>query len=67
MDILYDAIDSYKRSIGLAFEVDAEIEARSSAYLGKLFYKALVKHQKGRKYYLDCIRILETLKPKVFT
>lgn len=40
IDLLYDAIDSFKRSISLAFEVDVEIEAKSSAFLGKVFYKA---------------------------
>ena len=38
MDLVYDAIDSFKRASSLSYEFDAEIEAKSCALLGKVFY-----------------------------
>lgn len=67
LDLIYDAIDSFTRAISLSFEVDAEVEAISSAHLGKVFYTGLKNNIKAKKYYLDSIIILETLKPKIFT
>ena len=65
--MIYTAIDSFTRAISLSFEIDAEVEGISSAYLGKVFYTGLKNNIKAKKYYLDSIIILETLKPKVFT
>lgn len=48
MDLIYDAIDSFKRATNMSFGVDAEVEAKSSAYLGKIFYKAFQNHKKGK-------------------
>ena len=65
-DIVYQAIDFLNTAMKIAFEVDAETEALCSAHLGKMFYRGLRNHQKGKTHYNDCVRILETLKPKVF-
>jgi len=65
--LIYTSIDSFTRAISLSFEVDAEVEGISSAYLGKVFYQGLKNSIKAKKYYLDSIIILETLKPKIFT
>lgn len=66
IDMVYTAIDSFTRAINLAYERDAEVEGISSSLLGMAFYKGLQKPVKAKKHYLDSIRILETLKPKVF-
>ena len=66
IDMVYTSIDSFTRAINLAYERDAEVEAISSSLLGMAFHKGLQKSVKAKKHYLDSIRILETLKPKVF-
>lgn len=65
-DIVYQAIDLINTAMKIAFEVDTETEALCSAHLGKIFYRGLKNLEKGKTHYNDCIRILETLKPKVF-
>ena len=37
-----------------------------ASHIGKIFYQALKKPEKAKKYYLDSVRLLETLKPKTF-
>ena len=66
MDLVYDSIDCFHRAITSSFEKDAEIEGISFCYLGKIYYKCLKDSQKGIKHYRSCVRILETLKPRVF-
>lgn len=67
MDGVYDALDGFKMAENIAAGNDPETEAVASAYMGKIFYKALKRPDKAKKYYNDCIRLLETLKPKVFS
>ena len=66
LDLVYDSIDCFSRAISSSYEVDAEVEGISSCYLGKIFYKGLDNITKAKKHYRDCIRILETLKPRLF-
>jgi len=66
VDLIYDSIDNYKNALNLIHEKDPEIEAIISAHLGRIFYKGLKLSAKARLYYLDCIRLLETLKPKTY-
>jgi len=66
MDLVYDSIDCLHRAISLSFEKDAEVEALSFCQLGKIFYKCIKDLNKAIKHYRSCIRILETLKPRVF-
>lgn len=37
-----------------------------AAHLGRIFYKGLRNSDKAKTFYLDSIRLLETLKPKTF-
>jgi len=64
---LDDALDSFTRAIKLAFEVDVETEAIASAHLAKTFYKGYKNVEKAKHHYRNCIRLLETLKPKTYT
>ena len=67
MDAVYDALDLYKSVMSKIHEKEVELEAIAAANLGKIFYKGLSKNDKAKTYYRDSIRLLETLKPKVFT
>jgi hypothetical protein len=66
MDLMYDALDCYNDARNLIHEVDPEIEAVVSAHLGRIYYKGIRNDEKAKKYYLDSLRLLETLKPKTF-
>ena len=66
MDLMSDAIDYYINARNLIHEVDPEIEAIVSAHLGRIYYQGLRKNEKAKKFYLDSLRMLETLKPKTF-
>jgi hypothetical protein len=64
---VYDAVDCFHRAITLSFEKDVEVEGISFCYLGKIYYKCFKDIQKAKKHYRSCVRILETLKPRIFT
>ena len=66
-DIVWDSIDMINNAMKTALEKDLETEALCSFYLGKIFYRALKMSEKAKMHYNDCIRILETLKPRIFT
>lgn len=66
-DLIYDALDNYNNAIKLTFEIDLEIEAISSAQLGKLQFRALKNFSKAKKHYNDVVRLCEAMKPKIFT
>lgn len=65
MDLICDAIDSFNRAGQLAYEVDAELEAISEAWLGKIFYKGLKNNKKARAHLYDCTKLAGCLYPKV--
>lgn len=67
MDSVYDALDMYKQIMTMVHEKDVELEAIAAANLGKIFYKGLATRDKAKGYFRDSIRLLETLKPKLFT
>jgi hypothetical protein len=54
MDLICDAIDSFNCAAKLANKVDAELEAISKAWLGKIFYKGLKNNKKARAHLFDC-------------
>jgi hypothetical protein len=66
MDLVYDALDCFKGALTSSFEKDAEVEGMCFFYLGKIHYKCLQNSKKGINHYRSCVRILETLKPRVF-
>ena len=47
---MYDAIDSINLAMKRAFEIDIETEALCSAHLGKIYYRGLKNHQKGKQH-----------------
>ena len=42
------------------------MEGIASAYLGHINYLGLKKSDKAKKYYTDCLRLLDALKPQTF-
>ena len=68
LDDAYDSVDAYTRAISRSFNgQQPELEAIASAELGKVFLNALQNNKRAKKHINDCVRILETLKPRVFT
>ena len=65
-DIALEAIDHINQACKLTFEIDTEVEAVCLAYLGKIYYKGFKNTEKAKKNYRDCVRLLETLKPRIF-
>ena len=61
-------MDAYTRAISRSFNgQQPELEAIASAEIGKVFLNALKNNKRAKKHINDCVRILETLKPRVFT
>ena len=45
---------------------DVEMEGIASAHSGHVYYLGLKDSKKAKKSYVDCLRLLETVKPKTF-
>jgi len=65
-DLAIDAIDCLNQAHKISFEIDTEVEAICHAHIGKMYYKGFKDTGRAKKNYLDCIRLLETLKPRLF-
>ena len=60
--LLEDVLDHYNSARSKIHELDLEMEAFITAHLGRIFYLGLGKAEKAKKYYRDCLRLLETVK-----
>lgn len=66
-DIALDAVDAYKRAISSAFTgQQPELEAIASAEIAKVWLNSFQLNDKAKKYISDAVRILESLKPRIF-
>jgi hypothetical protein len=62
------AIDAFNLAGKLALaNKDTEVEAISEAKLGNIFYKGLKNNLKARQHFYDCLRLCNTLYPKIVT
>ena len=66
MDLMHDALDLYNDARNASHLVDPENEAVVAAHIGHIYYQGLKNSEKAWKYYCDCLRLLETIKPKTF-
>ena len=65
MDLVRDALDSFNRVGKLAYGIDTEYEAISEGFIGKIFYKALNLPIKARPHLYNCLKLANTLYPKI--
>ena len=64
MDTIYDSIDCCCNAQKISFDCqDTELEARCEAFMGKIFYKGLIKPVKAKRHLSNAIRLESTLRP----
>ena len=67
MDEVYSALDLFSNASRVAFRhEDLELEARSEAWLGKIFDKALKKEEKAMGHFTNAIRLSVAMNPSYY-
>ena len=66
LELIWDVIDCYKQATILARELDIEQEAIALSYLGYVYDKVLKIQSKAKAYYMRCLQLAESLKPRTF-
>ena len=66
VDLIWDVIDWYKQATILARELDIEQEAIALSYLGFVYDKVLMLQSRAKAYYMRCLQLAESLKPRTF-
>ncbi|XP_031557583.1 uncharacterized protein LOC116294175 [Actinia tenebrosa] len=66
MNLVWDAIDWYKRAAILTRELDLEQEAIALSHLGFVYNKVLKLKYKSKEYYKKCFELAESMKPRTF-
>ncbi|XP_031557582.1 uncharacterized protein LOC116294173 [Actinia tenebrosa] len=66
MNLVWDAVDWYKRAAILTRELDLEQEAIALSHLGFVYNKVLKDKDKSKEYYKKCFELAESMKPRTF-
>ena len=66
VELIWDVIDWYKQATILARELDIEQEAIALSYLGYVYDKVLKIQSKAKAYYMRCLQLADSLKPRTF-
>ena len=66
MDLLWEAMDWFKRAELLTRELDVEQEARALSYMGKIFFKVLKLRERASESLVRCIQLAMSAHPRTF-
>ena len=67
VDMIWEVVDWYKRSILLTREKDVEFEAIGHSRLGRVYDQVLKLKVKAKENFMRCLELVNSMYPRVFT
>ena len=67
LDMIWEVVDWYKRSVLLTREKDVEFEAIGHSRLGRVYDQVLKLQTKAKENFMQCLELANSMYPRVFT
>lgn len=67
VDMLWEVVDWYRKSILLTREKDVEFEAIGHSRLGRVYDRVLKLKQKAKENFMRCLELVNSMHPRTFT